>query len=451
MKNPTLRTVKIKDLGRVVTGSTPPTRIKEYFGSEYPFIKPSDIGNDSRYIRETEMGISEEGKKYQENRLLPRDTTCVVCIGTIGKLCLTDQPSFTNQQISSIIVDQERYDPVYIYYLLRTAIPKVKKFEGGSASGRHHVKKSSFELVEIDVHDLHIQRRIASILSSYDSLIENNRRRIQLLEEMARALYREWFVHFRFPGHEEEMVDSELGEIPRRWIVTTLDEILSKLESGKRPKGGIDSTVTDVPSVGAENILGLGQYNYLKEKYVTHEFFNKMKRGHIESGDVLLYKDGASLGRKSIFRDGFPHKICCINEHVFLLRTNPCCTQNYLYFWLDLPDVTQAIINLNSNAAQPGINQKGVRSLKILLPDTNILNHFESHIDSLMGLLFNLAKTNQILNLTRNLLLPKLVSGRIDVSDMKIEILTDTHKTAKYSDQSPLDQWLDGDDQHGPS
>jgi len=266
------------------------------------------------------------------------------------------------------------------------------------------------------------QQKIASILSAYDDLIENNLRRIKILEKMAQMIYREWFVNFRFPGHEKvKMVKSELGMIPEGWMRMTLRDVLESLESGSRPKGGINPNEKAVPSIGAENILGLGKYDYDKEKYISQEFFDKMRRGKIQSGDVLLYKDGASQGRKSLFRDGFPHEICCINEHVFILRTNNRCSPNYLYFWLDLPEMTQNIINLNANAAQPGINQKGVQGLPVLLPPMSLINAFENIAEPLLSLLFNLSKKNSFLRKTRDLLLPKLISGEIDVANMDIK------------------------------
>lgn len=121
--------------------------------------------------------------------------------------------------------------------------------------------------ISLRLPPLATQREIVAVLSAHDELIDNNTRRIKLLEEMAQALYREWFVHFRFPGHEEmKMVDSELGVIPKGWEVKALGNVLFELESGSRPKGGIRASERGVPSIGAENILGLGEYDYLREK-----------------------------------------------------------------------------------------------------------------------------------------------------------------------------------------
>jgi len=420
-----MQTVKIKDLGEIVTGKTPSTKKPELFGDVYPFITPSDISSyDVYHIQNTERGLSEKGYLSQKSKLLPPKTVCYVCIGsTVGKICLTKESSFTNQQLNNIIVDQSRYVPEYIYYRLRYETPRIRSIAGGTGSGKAIYNKTAFEEHRLEIHDYPLQQKIASVLSAYDNLIENNFRRIQILEEMAQLIYREWFVNFRFSEHEKvKLMNSELGKIPEGWEVMQLGEVLESIESGSRPKGGIDPNERGIPSIGAENVLGLGRYNFGKEKYVTEYFYESMRKGEIKSGDVLLYKDGAKLGRKSMFKDGFPHEVCCINEHVFILRTNSKCSQNYLYFYLDRPDITEEIINLNANAAQPGINQAGVKSLPILLPPKNLIRLFDDKIDPIISLLFNLAKKNHILRKKRDLLLPKLISGELDVSDLDIDI-----------------------------
>lgn len=289
-----------------------------------------------------------------------------------------------------------------------------------AASG---IRSSELAKLKVPYPSKSIQDNIAVIFASIDSLIEKNSRRVEILEAMAQLLYREWFVEFRFPGYEKHMfVDSELGKIPEGWRAGTLRDVLKTLESGSRPSGGIDEKETEIVSVGAENIIGLGQYNYGADKFVSTEFFNAMRKGHIKSRDVLLYKDGAQIGRKSMFRDNFPHKQCCVNEHVFILRSNDLISQNYLYFWLDLPNVTEMIVNSNSNAAQPGINQQDVNRLPILVPAKPVVEAFEEVVEPMMKLLFNLAKINIALTKTRDLLLPKLMSGEIDVSKLDINI-----------------------------
>src|SRR3712207_737715 len=133
------RKVRIKELGQVVTGTTPSTAVNENFGKGYPFIKPSDLKESGFRVLSTEIELSQIGHNSQPRKLLPRNTTCVVCIGTIGKLGLTSRPCFTNQQINSVIPDERVSDPLFVFYLLQHNIPKIQKLNAGSASGRENV------------------------------------------------------------------------------------------------------------------------------------------------------------------------------------------------------------------------------------------------------------------------------------------------------------------------
>ena len=414
--------ITLGDLGKIITGGTPSSRNPEYFGERYPFITPSDIDGFTRYV-DTERFLSEEGKEDQINKLLPSGAICFVCIGnTIGKVCMTKETSFTNQQINSIIVDNQNYNNFFIYYLLCDISESIKSIASGAATPI--VNKSLFSSVNINVPSLDIQNKIAAILSAYDDLIENNLRRIKILEEMAQALYREWFVHFRFPGHEKvRMIDSELGEIPEGWKVYTLGEHLSALESGKRPKGGVANATDGIPSIGAENIRGIANHDYTKEKYVPIDFFESMEKGVVRDRDVAIYKDGAYIGRSTYFRDGYPHERCCVNEHVFLVRTTgEQITQNVLYLWLQENDTISQIRSANANAAQPGINQSSVRGLKIVVSNREMVKLFDFLVEPFFAEIMCLAKKNFVLRRTRDMLLPKLISGEIDVSELDIKV-----------------------------
>lgn len=308
--------------------------------------------------------------------------------------------------------------PRYVYYFLKTL--NLSRFNSGASVPT--LNRNDLDNLYIDVHSFPEQHKIASILSAYDDLIEINERRIKILEEMARVIYKEWFVKFRFPGHEKvKIVESELGMIPGGWEASNLKVVLEEIESGSRPKGGVGDLLEGIPSIGAENILGLGKYDFNKTKYVSKEFFESMQAGVVRNGDVLLYKDGAQIGRKSFFDEDFPFKRCCVNEHVFILRANKRISQKYLFFWVEQPWVNQEIINLNTNAAQPGINRVSVKTLPILVPDSKLIKKFDEIVGPLIKMLFTCCKENQILRQTRDLLLPKLISGKIDVSGLDVQ------------------------------
>ncbi len=411
---------KLDELGFIGRGRSRqrPRNEPSLYGGPYPFFQTGDIKSANLYLYEYSQTYSEKG--LAQSKLWEPGTLCITIAANIAETAILKIKGCFPDSVVGFIPDSKKADVRFIKYYIDLIKSRMQNVSRGTTQDNLSVDKLlTFEFL---VPLIPTQRKIASILSAYDDLIENNLRRITILEEMAQTLYREWFVKFRFPGHEKaRMVNSPLGKIPEGWDVTTLDSVLSILESGSRPKGGINPSMRDVPSIGAENILGLGKYDFSKEKFVSREFFEKMKRGRINNCDVLLYKDGAKIGRKSMFRDNFPHSECCINEHVFILRTNEKCGQAYLFFWLDQPDITAGIINLNANAAQPGINQKGVKGLPILLPDRKFLDLFDEFVEPLLAKLFNLAKKNQVLRQTRDLLLPKLISGELDVSDLDIK------------------------------
>ena len=204
-------------------------------------------------------------------------------------------------------------------------------------------------------------------------------------------------------------------EIPKGWRAGKLESVINEIESGKRPKGGINSLECEIPSIGAENILGIGKYNYSKTKYVSKEFFNQMKVGKIRHNDVLLYKDGASLGRKSLFAHNFPFEDACINEHVFILRSNKKISSSFLFFWLDQKYMEKNIQDLNSNSAQPGINKTGVLSLPILIPNSTEIEKFTQNTAPILAKIFKNSIQIRVLTHIRDFLLPKLMSGQIRI------------------------------------
>lgn len=396
-----------------------------YSQDGYPMIRVKDIRRGFLDLSGTMRVDNNTYEKFIKNYQPLIGDILFSRVGSYGNSCFVNRKEYFCIGQNTVCISPKRnlIEPFYLYCCLNShqVRDQIESLVGGASQPTISLK--NIYRLSIPYPPLPTQKRIAAILSAYDDLIENNNHRIKILEEMAKLNYKEWFVDFRFPGHENvKMFDSPLGMIPEGWTHGTLDNVLIELESGSRPKGGVAESAEGIPSIGAENILGLGKYEYSKEKYISQEFFNNMRRGHVKSGDVLLYKDGAQIGRKSLFRDNFPYDTCCINEHVFILRCNDRITQNYLFFWLDLPDVTQMIRNLNANAAQPGINQSSVRGLPILIPTRDVLNAFQNIVEPLTALLFNLAKQNRILQITRDCLLPKLISGEIDVSDLDIDI-----------------------------
>ncbi len=301
----------------------------------------------------------------------------------------------------------------YLYYWITSDIGQKSMWSRTIGSAQPALTIDTLKQFEIPVPEYETQCRIADILSAYDALIDNNQNQMKLLEEAAQRLYKEWFVDLHFPGYE----DTSIAEgVPEGWHRCSLGDIDYILESGSRPKGGIDaSLINGVPSIGAENVIGLGKYNFNSEKLVTRDFFSKMTRGKLKDRDILIYKDGAYIGRTSLFQDGFPHVEASVNEHVFLLHSKEELLQYYLFFTLYQHEYYLKMQKLNKNAAQPGINQTAIASLPLLIPTEQLLSGFDRFTVPIMHRLFDLAKQNRYLELARDCLLPKLMSGEIEV------------------------------------
>lgn len=241
----------------------------------------------------------------------------------------------------------------------------------------------TFPNFPVNVPPLPVQRRIASILSAYDELIENSQRRINILEEMARSLYREWFVDFRFPGHEElKRVASSLGDIPKGWEVKKLGEIL-ELNYGKALKQE-DRNGGDVPVYGSSGVVG-----------------------HHDT--ALVNGPGIVVGRKgnvgSVFwsdKDFYPIDTAYFVASKLALR--------FLFYDLQTKNF------LNNDAAVPGLNRNQAYSLETVIPPTNLLTRFAELANTFEEQVSIL--NHQILNLrrTRDLLLPRLLSGQVSLS-----------------------------------
>lgn len=395
--------VKLAEIADIIMGQSPRS---EYYNSDcigLPFFQGS--GEFGRLYPKEDRYCSKPSRIAIEGDVL------ISVRAPVGDLNITKEECCIGRGLAAI---RPKNKSRYIYYLLKANQDRLQSFSSGTTY--KSITKKVLHDFTINVPCDDYQRKIAQHLSVFDDFIENNAQRIETLERIAKAIYREWFIEYRFPGHEGfPLVDSELGMIPKGWQAVKMTDVLDSIEAGSRPRGGIDPEEDEIPSIGATNILGLGKYDYSKDQFISRDYFESMKRGIVQNEDVLLYKDGAKIGRKSLFRDGFPHEICCINSHVYKLRTNDKITQSYLYFWLDTPKMTQEIINLNTNAAQPGINQTKVKSLPIIIPDEITQAKFEEFIEPLLKLLFNLAKTNEVIKKIRDVLLPMLISGELKI------------------------------------
>ena len=366
------KTINIGDLGTIITGKTPPTTNKNYYGDYAVFIKPTDISEQSKYTYETEEMYSKLAAEKYESSLIPKGAICVPCIGTIGtKMTMTPCDCYTNQSINSIICN-ENYDNEYVYYLIKNFLPGLKAYNLGTASGREYVSKSNFEKIELVAEqDKEIQKKIGIILSRYDSLIENYQKQIKLLEEAAQRLYKEWFIDLHFPGHENTNI---IDGVPEGWEKKTIDDVTCKITTGLNPRKnfvlGKGSNYYVTIKNMADNTLFLDD----RCDRVDNEALEKInKRSDLKIGDILFSGIG-TIGRVALVY--IPTNNWNVSESVFTLRANDIVTKEFLYLMLLSPDMQNYCQSNAHGAAQKGIRMADLKAYSFNLPPFGVIQKF---------------------------------------------------------------------------
>lgn len=372
---------RIKDLGEVVTGNTPPTSNREYYGTEYKFIKPTDMVEGQRFVSTTEEYYSELAYQKYKKCLLPPKTPCVVTIGSLGKkMCLTDTECFTNQAVNAVIPNKEN-DGEFLYYAFKASVlAYVKQLDSGTTSGRENVSKSSFSKIKVRVPPLPTQQKIASILSAYDNLIQNYKKQIEALQTAASELYKEWFVRFRFPGYQNTKFENG---IPEGWKI----ERLTKLVGIKYGKDHSKLDDGNIPVYGSGGIM-----RYCNKALYDKETVLIPRKGSLNN---IMYANRPLWTVDTMF-------------YSIMLRKN---FAKYLYYVLSKIDME----SFNAGAALPSMTTEILSHFKIIVPDNKTLELFDNKIALIFTQIDNLQQ--QIANLTqqRDLLLPRLMSGKLEV------------------------------------
>ncbi len=261
---------------------------------------------------------------------------------------------------------------------------------------------------------LPIQRRIASILSAYDDLIENNTRRIAILEEMAQAIYREWFVHFRYPGHEDvPLVDSPLGPIPEGWSATSLVDIVEINPKVKVPKG---EPVPFVPmsSLSTDSMI-IDDVSYRAGA----------SGAKFQNGDTLLARITPCLenGKTGFvqFLSG-QSDVACGSTEFIVLRSRVSCPEYVYVLARDDQFRAHAIASMTGATGRQRVQDASLRQYEIARSPQHLFDAFHVMVKPMFDLIHVLSRANASLRSTRDLLLPKLISGQIDVSaDLSVE------------------------------
>lgn len=329
-------------------------------------------------------------------------------LGEVGML-RSDEKVFLGQRLVSYRANPDKLDNRFLLYAFQGHFLQSQIRALGSGSTVEHMRVPDAKTLKIFLPDMQVQREIGSVLATYDDLIENNSRRIVILEEMARRLYEEWFVHFRFPGHQEvEFKESELGMIPEGLEVKPLQEVVSI-----NPK-------TRVPKEGDKLFLPMGALSGTSMVIGTPDTKPGNSGAKFQNGDTLVARITPCLENgKTGFVDFLPDEqpTACGSTEFIVLRSISLTPQMvYLLARSDrFRDV--AIKSMSGATGRQRVRVESIQELPVVQPDASILEKFREITEPCFKQIKILNSKNANLRAQRDLLLPKLVSGEIDVSD----------------------------------
>ena len=383
---------------------------KDYVESGVPVIRGGNLPDGARFSFDDLVFVSEDkADDLLANNAHPGDIIFTQR-GTLGQVGIipvdgTHRRYVISQSQMKLTVDETKANREFIYYFFRCPATVQRIKNHSLVAGVPHINLDILRNWEIPLPPLGTQRNIAVILSAYDDLIENNTRRIQILEQMARALYREWFVDFRFPGHAKvKLVDSPVGRIPQGWEVQPL-ETCCHLVMGQSPA----SEFYNERGEGLPFHQGVTDFG---EHFPTDRVFCTVDNRIAEVGDVL-FSVRAPVGRINV-----ADKRIVIGRGVSAIRSR-LGQQKFLLF--QLKDRFKEEDTMGGGTIFKAVTKEDMQRIPLSLPPSGIVEQFESNARPMVMLLENLTNKNTTLRRTRDLLLPKLISGALDVSELDIE------------------------------
>lgn len=391
------RKITIGDLGKIVTGKTPSTKNENFWNGDIPFVTPSDL-QKSKHVFFTERTVSQEGLTAVRGQVLSSGAICVSCIGNLGYTAMTTQTSVSNQQINSIIPGAD-FDKNFVYYLMKSLWDEFKNLEGQSTT-LSILNKTLFSKMEVIVPDLSTQQKIAEVLSSLDDKIELNTQINHNLEEQAKAIFKSWFVDFEPFGYKA----------PCTWESGILGDFV-EIKRGGSPRP-------------IQNYLSNSGLRWLKISDATacpSPFLIDIKEHIKESGlsKTVLLNTGALVLSNSA-TPGIPK----------ILDVDSCIHDGWLYFpksklsneflFLFFKHIRSNLVSLGNGSIFTNLKTDILKAYPFILPDEQTLKAFNDLIFPVFERIKNNSREINSLAQLRDALLPKLMSGEIDISEVQV-------------------------------
>lgn len=397
-----MKYVKLGDIcSKICSGGTPPSSKSEYYDGIIPWLNTNEVNFCNIYS--TNRTITEEGLKNSSAKYVPVNTVIVAMYGvTAGKCAIAKIPLTTNQACCNLVIDKKKADYRYVYYYLKLQSANLNRLAIGGA--QQNLNVITIKKYKVALPPLPIQRKIASILSAYDNLIENNAKRIKLLEQMAENLYKEWFVRFRFPGHEHvEMVNG----LPKGWKAYKIKDIC---DINKRTVNTKNAPLT---------------IKYLDTSSITKSSISELQE--------MLFKESPSRARRMVKENSIVYSTVRPNlKHFGILKCLPTnlivstgfavldCKDdiaNIVYLALASEEMTSYCSSIAEGAVAtyPSIKAEELGKITIILPPIEIAEKMNCKLELFLGKINYLELQSQLLTRQRDLLLPRLMSGKLEV------------------------------------
>ncbi len=423
--------VKLGDVCEIVGGGTPSTKKPEYWNGDISWITPKDLSNyQKKYIFSGERNITEEGLKNSSTKILPKGTILFTSRAPIGYIAIAGKELCTNQGFKSLICKKEMYNQ-FLYYLMKYKTNEIIKLANGSTF--KEISATNLKKLSINLPPLPIQKKIADILSVIDEKIETLQNINETLEEMAKAIFKSWFVDFEivkakasgkndseiaeeFGINEEivklfpsEFIDSEIGEIPKGWEIVYLKDVFD-FERGVEPGSKFYIENPTNYEIQKDKLIPFYRVKDLETKaniYIP----NEISKGKISKfGDVLVSFDG-TIGRVNAFLEG------AYSSGIRKIKATNY--SNAFIYFLMKSDYIQDLIRKYATGTTILHAGKSINYL-YLVKNNKIIKEYEKIIIPIFKTILSNAKQIQILQNLRDTLLPKLINGEIKVDELDI-------------------------------
>jgi type I restriction enzyme S subunit len=384
-----------------------------------PFINAGHL-EGGRVRLESMDYISQERFELLRAGCVQADDILLCIRGTLGRVAIAT-PDVTPAAIASSLVivrPSNRVDPRFLLAFLRSADAQGQILANDTGAAQPNVGARAVSRITVPLPPLDRQRKIAAVLSAYDDLIENGRRRIKVLDEMAQRIYREWFVDLRYPGSRDvHLLESELGPIPEGWRVCRLADVCTLMRSGGTPNRA-------KPEYWDEGTVDWYKTSELRDGWLFGSA-EKVTQLAVAEGKTRLYPAGTVLmaiyGSPTVGRFGLLATPATCNQAALAMQADGTVLPHALLPFL-LKESRAHFNSIAQGAAQQNISKQKVAETKVVIPDLRVAQAAADHIEPLVQTMRSLARAARALQSARDLLMPRLISGQIDVDDFGSDI-----------------------------